>query len=193
MRGTKVPLTLTPPQEPELREKQMIRKNKKAQIKIQQMAFMLIAVFIFFILVGLFAFSFKSSGLRRSAEALEEKNALLSITTLANSPEFSCGNSFESGMSNCIDSDKIMVLKDSITKYSGFWEVSNIIIRRASGTEACTRGNYDTCGYIDLYSKGFEGMIPVENFITLCRKVSKEGIVQNSCEIAKLIIYNTPK
>ena len=39
-------------------------KNKKAQMKIQQMAFMLMAVVVFFILVGLFVFMFAGTGLK---------------------------------------------------------------------------------------------------------------------------------
>lgn len=172
----------------------MIRniQNKKAQIKIQQMSFMLIAVFIFFVLVGLFALSFTFSGLKRSAAALQEKNALLLVTKLANSPEFACGEAFGTfGQSNCIDNDKVMVLKDSISKYSDFWGVDNIIIRKSQGTLACNRGNYVDCDYIDLFSKGAIGY-PVENFVILCKKEATESNVYDKCEIAKLEVYYNP-
>jgi hypothetical protein len=162
--------------------------RKKAQLKIQQMAFMLVAVFIFFVLVGLFVLSFSFSGLRRSAEALEEKESLLVVTKLANSPEFSCEEAFGNKV-NCIDWDKVIVLKDSITKYSNFWGVKNIMIIKAGeiGIE-CTRGNYPNCDYIDLFSTGGEG-VPVENFITLCKKESDESQIYDDCEIAKLLVY----
>jgi len=70
--------------------------NNRGQLKIQQMAFMLMAITLFFVLVGLFVLKINLSELKQSAETLEEKNALLLVTRLANSPEFSCDNSFGS-------------------------------------------------------------------------------------------------
>jgi len=160
----------------------------RGQLKIQQMAFMLIAVFIFFVLVGLFVFSFRFSGLRRSATELEEKEALLVVTKLANSPEFSCEGAFGNRI-NCIDADKVIVLKDSISKYSGFWGVSNIIIRKTTNSSIeCNIGNYENCGYIDVFSRGAQGY-PVENFITLCKKSSNQEKTYDNCEISKLVVY----
>ena len=106
--------------------------NKKAQLKIQQMAFMLIAVTLFFVLVGMLIFVFRFSSIQESAELLGEKNALLLVTKLANSPEFSCGESFGRSSVNCVDSDKVMTLKANIEKYSGFWDVSGIEIRKTT-------------------------------------------------------------
>ena len=163
--------------------------KRRGQIKIQQMSFMLIAVFIFFILVGLFVLTFRFSGLRRSAAALEEKESLLLVTKLANSPEFSCGDVFGSGMSNCIDFDKVIVLKDLSDKYSDFWDISNIIIRKATqGDTECNKGNYLNCDYIDVFSRGAIGF-PIENFVTLCKKESDGSRVYDNCEVGKLIIY----
>ena len=160
-------------------------------MKIQQMAFMLIAVTIFFVLVGLFLLMFRFSGLKQTAASLEEKNTLLLVTKLANSPEFSCGEAFGNKV-NCIDADKAMILKDSISKYSNFWgsNVSNIIIRKipVENNKECSKANYPDCDYIDVFSKGAIGT-PVENFVTLCRKEVSENEVYDKCEIAKLMIY----
>src|SRR3989338_5253518 len=70
-------------------------QEKKAQMKIQQMAFMLIALMIFFSLVGLLLLKVKFSGLKEKATDISEKNAILLVEKLANSPEFSCGMSFD--------------------------------------------------------------------------------------------------
>ena len=118
----------------------MITKNK-AQLKIQQMAFMLMAVTLFFALVGMFVLVIKFSGLKESASILEEKNALLLVTKIANSPEFSCGEAFGSAKINCIDADKVMMLKENIEKYKGFWGgETNIEIRKIypKGDVICT-------------------------------------------------------
>jgi hypothetical protein len=165
--------------------------NKKAQMKIQQMAFMLIAVTLLFALVGLFVLSIYFSGLKNSSLALEERNALLLTTKIANSPEFSCGEAYGSGNINCIDGDKVMALMQNIDNYQGFWgkRVTNIEIRKIypqEETKLCTLGNYPNCNVLSLKSgeKGFSA----ENFVSLCRKDSEQGETFDRCELAKVII-----
>ena len=165
-----------------------IMKNKKAQLKIQQMAFMLIAITLFFALVGLFFLTFQLSKIRETAGVLEEKNALLLVTKLANSPEFSCGDAFES-KTNCVDSDKMMALKNNIGKYEKFWGVSNIQIRKiypASQGKECTGSNYPDCNIIKLF--GGEIGSEYSNYVALCRKDSFAGKDFDRCEIAKLMV-----
>jgi len=169
-------------------------RNKKAQLKIQQMAFMLIATTIFFALVGMFVLVFKFSGISESANLAEEKNAILLAEKLANSPEFSCGESFGTKKTNCVDFDKVIMLKENIYKYDRFWGVSNIEIRRiypkTNGEIKCTRGNYPNCNVLRLISDEQIGA-DASTFVTLCRKESVEGLQGESydkCELAKLII-----
>ena len=135
-----------------------LKNQTKAQMKIQQMAFMLIAVVLFFSLVGMFVIVIKFSGLKESAAVLEERNALLLATKLANSPEFSCGEAFGSARVSCVDADKVMMLKENIEKYSDsdFWGVSNIEIRKIypkmDEEIICNIGNYPDCNLIKLIS-----------------------------------------
>ena len=164
-------------------------QNHKGQLKIQQMAFMLMAVTLFFVLVGMFIFSIQFAGLKSSAAILEEKNAMLLVTKLANSPEFSCGEAFKNKRTNCIDSDKAMILKENINKYRNFWDVENIEIRKIypiSEEKECSLENYPDCNIIKIR----EGSITSEfsNFVSLCRKASIEGEVYDKCELAKLIV-----
>ncbi len=163
-------------------------KYKKGQMKIQQMAFMLIAVTLFFALVGMFMLVLQFSNLRESAESLCEKNALLLVTKLANSPEFSCGNSFGSGKSNCVDSDKVMALKGKSEEYKDFWGVSNIQIRKIypSGNVECNTENYPNCNIIKIREGGINSTY--ENFVSLCRKENVEGEVEDKCELARLMV-----
>ncbi|MCK5043521.1 hypothetical protein KAR52_00785 [Candidatus Pacearchaeota archaeon] len=164
---------------------------KKGQFKIQQMAFMLMAVTLFFALVGMFILVIKFSGLKESATALEEKNAMLLVTKLANSPEFSCGEAFGSSKANCIDSDKVMMLHENIDKYINFWGVSNVEIRKIypkrDSTEICDLGNYPDCNVIQLRSKELAGY-DVSNFVSLCRKESLDGEVYDKCELARIMV-----
>lgn len=163
--------------------------NKKAQLKIQQMAFMLIAVTLFFVFAGIFVLSTQLSNLKQSAYSLDEQNAQLLVTKLANSPEFSCGDAFKNSRINCVDSDKALILKKNIDKYSNFWDVENIEIRKIypeSKEAECTLENYPDCNVIKIR----DGNISAEysNFVSLCRKELIGGKVQDKCEIARLIV-----
>lgn len=161
----------------------------RAQMKIQQTAFMLIAVTLFFVLVGLFVLGFKLSDLKEKATELDKKNTMLLASKLANSPEFTCGNSFENKI-NCIDADKVMMLKGNINKYHGFWGVSDIKIRRIypeSEERVCTVSNYPDCNVINLISEETVGTY-FGNFVSLCRKESKTSGFYNKCELARLMI-----
>ena len=160
-------------------------------MKIQQMAFMLLAVTLFFVFVGLFIFMIAYSGLKDSASTLEEKNALLLVTKLANSPEFSCGGSFGNEKTNCIDADKVMALKTNSNKYSNFWGVDSIEIRKiypvAYGVRVeCTLTNYPQCDIIKILDNGISSEF--SNFVSLCRKENIEGKVHDKCEIAKITV-----
>lgn len=174
----------------------MVRKmrNKKAQMKIQQMAFMLIAVTLFFVFAGLFFAMIVFSDIRETAEELEQRDALLLVSKLANSPEFACGNAFGSFRTNCIDADKAMALKNNIEKYEdlrgNFWGIDGIEIRKIYPADyeeiECNSGNYPECGKIIISQK--QG-IGVSNFVALCRKENIEGFIEDNCEMAQVIVY----
>jgi len=168
---------------------QLLHK-KNGQMKIQQMSFMLLGVFLFFALVGMIILTIKFSDLKQSATDLEEQNAMLLVTKLANSPEFSCGEAYGNQKTDCIDEDKVMMLKENINKYVNFWGVSNIEIKRIypeNKNIECTLSNYPNCDTIKLINKSSSGYDKF-NFVALCRKENYKDSVVNKCEIAKLII-----
>lgn len=169
-------------------------KNKSGQLKIQQMAFMLIAVTFLFILVGVFFLAINLENLKKTATGLEEENALLLISKLANSPEFSCGNSFGSSRTDCIDFDKLIVLQKS-NKYQNFWGVAKIQIRKIypEGNTICTEENYPDCGIINLLDKKTNSTAFSSNFVSLCRKELSERIIYDKCELAILMIAGEDK
>ncbi len=177
-------------------QKRKMKTNKKGQLKIQQMAFMLMAVTLFFVMVGMFVLIFRFSGLKESATLLEEENAMLLVTKLANSPEFSCGNAFGGGMINCVDSDKVMALKENIAKYSNFWGVADIKIRKIypnNGDIVCTAVNYQNCGIIEVFSKKVNSIPPASNFVSLCKKEVYNEEVYDKCELALFLVSSEDK
>lgn len=160
---------------------------KKGQIKIQQMVFMIIAVFILFVLIGLIAMSSRLSKLKGTVNDLKEKEALEIVSKLANSPEFSCANSYGSQKSDCVDFDKLIILKENIDNYKNFWGVSNIEVRKMPNSDiACTSENYPECDTIKIIDGGTG--YSVSNFVSVCYKELNGEIASNKCEIGKLIV-----
>jgi len=195
------------------KEKEKMNKNKKAQMKIQQMSFMIIAVFLFLSMVGMVVVTVKLSELRNSATELEEQNAKLLASKIASSPEFSCEEVYGNARTDCIDLDKVMALKSNIRKYEDFWGVSNIEIRIEypptipyKQIECIPLVSYPkypngtVCNYIKLINKPNAKGLDKSNFVAVCRKevyrkkvdaVYVEEIV-DKCEMGKIIIrYET--
>lgn len=167
--------------------------NKKAQMKIQQMAFMIVAITIFFILVGLFALSFVFSGLDAKKQALDEQNALTLVTKLANSPEFSCESAYGTQKAACVDFDKALALKAKNESYYNFWGVDGIEILKIYPEPTiplikCTFSNYPNCDLLEIVVTKNHMGIAKESFITLCRKEGKGLGFYDKCELAKLIV-----
>lgn len=166
-------------------------KNKRSQMKIQQMAFMLMALTLFFVLIGLIFMAVQLSGVRESATNLEKENAEKLIMKIANSPEFSCGESFGTAKIDCVDFDKIMVFRDMISDYSRFWGVADIEIVKlypeASQT-TCSYGTYPDCKTTRIYSENVPKKPPISNFVSLCRKDVVNEEVFEVCELAKINI-----
>jgi hypothetical protein len=160
--------------------------RNKSQLKIQQMAFMLMAVFLFFILVGMFYIVFYMTDLKKRATILEKDNAVEMANMLAGSAEFSCGD-------YCIDADRMMVLRNR-TLYKTFWRLASIEIRtvypNSTKEIACTESNYPKCNLIKIYEK--EGAkSTASSFVSVCKRISEKDYVYYKCEIGKIIVgYN---
>ncbi len=168
------------------------RKSNKGQMKIQQMSFMLIAVFLFFALVGMIVVSFMLGNLRESATALKEQNAKLLATRMASSPELWCGEVYGREKTDCIDLDKAMALKANIREYSEFWGISSLEIRKVYPATVpkreieCTTSNYPDCNMITLINK--TDSYDRSNYVALCRKEVYNSEIVNKCELGIIVI-----
>lgn len=165
--------------------------SKKAQMKIQQMAFMLIIVTLFFALIIMIVLSSWLSSLKGSAQDIREEKARRIVSAAANSPELSCGEYFGSAKVDCIDMDKMISLKQRAEKYENFWgsDIENIeliILYPKSEKKECTFGTYPQCNYINLFNKP-EG-IHEENYVLACRNENLAEEIYNKCSIAKLFV-----
>jgi len=155
---------------------------RRSQLKIQQMSFMLMAVFIFFILAGLFFIVIETQRWKQEANILEKNKAIELANMLASSAEFTCG-------SYCVDADRVMVLKDRAA-YKNFFGLESLEIRTVFPLNdkeiLCTDGNYPNCNLIKIFSKG-NGDMTASSFISLCKRVNEKDYVYYKCELAKLI------
>jgi hypothetical protein len=170
--------------------------NKRGQMKIQQTIFMLVAVTLLFILVGVFFLSISMYNLKQTATNLEQQNAMLLVSKLANSPEFSCGNAFGTSRTSCIDFDKIMALKDRANDYSDFWGVAKIEIRKiypSEGSVVCDDTNYPNCDIVKILDNNVNSQPAVSTFVSLCRKEATDTKVYDKCELALLMVSSESK
>ena len=162
---------------------------RKGQMKIQEMAFVLIAIMIFFALVALFYFTIRMNELKGTAATLQEDAARAAVQTLASSPEFGWT---ATECSNCVDMDKLMAIKN-LSEYKKFWGLDYLKIERVYpiGNGECTAGNYPTCASITLIPKSNFGT-PPSAFVSLCRYDFKEGQSYARCEIGKIYATKLP-
>ena len=156
----------------------MVRNG--AQFQIQQMAFMIVAVVIFFVLIGLFFLTYQSQGLKESHAQLEKDKAISSLSVIANLPEISCGDL-------CLDIDKIEVL--SKEDYSGFWNVGSIKVYKIypsfNSVVKCPAVN---CNYWEVFDGAQGNIKEYSTYVSLCRKNSEEGSIYDFCEVGKIAV-----
>ncbi|MCH7850332.1 MAG: hypothetical protein IH845_01685 [Nanoarchaeota archaeon] len=166
--------------------KHRLEAGKRAQMKIQQMSIMIVTLFFFFMLVGLFFVKIQLSGLQESSEYFAREQAISSIEIIANMPEFHC----TSKESMCIDEDKIRVLSGNASKiYGDFWPVASIEVYKIN-TEfdekiKCPLAN---CNYYNVFDNEGKSSQKYSTFVTLCKRVREGTYVYDKCEIAKLVV-----
>lgn len=159
--------------------------NLKGQIKIQQMAFVLVAIVIFFVIVGIFYISIRFSSIRENVSDLRKEEVIETVRKISGTPEFK----FESleDCAACVDMDKLIVLKNRTT-YQGFWQdISLLQVERVFPrfqTDECEPVNYPRCNKITLTKK--ENYESYESYVSLCRY--DKDIDQTRCELGKVIM-----
>jgi hypothetical protein len=161
----------------------------KAQVQIQQMAFVLVALMIFFGMVLLVYFSIRMNSLEKNAYSGREEESLELSKVLASTPELKWT---ASRCAQCIDLDKALILKEK-KSYSGFWSMGYIAIERIyplSAKKECSKSNYPDCSTITLVNESKDYGAPKGSFVSLCRQeTASESYVK--CELGK--IYVAPR
>ncbi len=162
----------------------MVIFKNRGQMKIQQMAFMLVGVFFFFMLVGLFLIRVQLGTITETVERLEQESAIESLEVIASMPELNC----DSVTSLCLDRDKLGILSGD-TIYSDFWPVASIKVYLVSSefeTEIlCPEVN---CNYYEIFDNGQTNKKEVSTFVSVCETATESGYVYDNCEVGKLVV-----
>ena len=151
--------------------------SKKAQLQIQQMAFVLVALLIFFSMAALIYFSIMITKMRADAGTLKEKEALELARATIGTPEFT----FTARQcSSCIDLDKVLFISER-PAYKTLWNLDYLIVKRVfpppPNNAVCTKINYPDCGQIVVIENKTAtfGGTPPGVFVTTVRWVPDNG------------------
>jgi hypothetical protein len=148
---------------------------------------MIAAVFLFFIIAGLFIVNIQFRNLKKQAGVLAENQAILLAQFLADSPEFKCNVGLGS---YCIDTDKLIFLMNR-PAYKNYWPVAYIKVVRiypeSTSEVFCTKENYPDCNTYGVYTSNVKDTTSTGSYVALCRKEKIED-VENVCELGKIII-----
>jgi len=165
-------------------------KQKKAQIEIQETAFVMLAIIILAAIMLLFFVRIQSTSLKSSANELKEQEVVSNLMTISAMPEISCSETFSSELKSgvkglCVDEDKLM----EFTKYSQSYKwqgISRIEIKRVypkTAGECISKMQEGNCESYILFDNG-KSSVGMASFVNLCRQ-SLQGY---NCHIAKLIV-----
>ncbi len=155
---------------------------KKGQMKIQEMAFVLIAIVVFFVLVALVYLSIRLAGLKEDVSAQREEAAKQLVRKLSDIPEFSWA-----GCPGCIDMDKVFVLKER-KSYKNLWDIDYLAVEKIYPNRTwleCNKANYPDCTTVILVNNTKSYGSPVSAFVSLCRFESASG-GYTICELGKI-------
>ena len=158
----------------------------KGQMKIQQMAVMIVAVFFFFILVGLFFLGIVFKDVKGGAGQLQKEQAISSLRVIADMSELN----YDSSWSMSLDEDKLRIMSgDFGGAYDLFWPVASVevfkVYPRFDEVEECPGVG---CNYYGIYDNGQGGVKTYSTYVAICEKVRESGSTYDDCEVGKLVV-----
>jgi len=152
------------------------KMNKKSQFKIQEMAFVLIAIILLFGIIFLFFARFELGNIKKSSTELREERAVTLVRTVASMPELRCSESISQiSEAVCLDLDKVKAFNESLSlrnNYKKMWSSSFVT---EIAVQEIMPGNKTY--YVYRESPGNESYF---SFMPLCSK--------DKCAIARIIV-----
>jgi hypothetical protein len=150
------------------------------------MAFMIIAVFIFFGLVGLFFINIQVSKIGSNAASLQRDQAISSLQVIADMPELS----FSDVETMTLDEDKIKIMSGEFGQdYELLWPVASIevykVYPRPTQFVKCPAQD---CNYYKIFDNGQTSKQTYSTFVSICSKRKEGRSIYDKCEIGKLVV-----
>lgn len=169
--------------------------GKEGQMKIMQMSFMIIGVFFFFVLVGLFFLTIMFKDVRGGAEELARAQAISSIEIVAGMPELN----YDARDSMTIDEDKLRVMSSRDDSgdpsggfgvvYEEFWPVASLEIYKVYPMfDSIVECPASDCNYYNIYDSGQRDVEKFSSYVSICKRVREFGSVYDRCEIGKIVV-----
>jgi len=160
------------------------RSNTRAQMKIMQMAFMIVAVFLFFVLVGLFFIGIQFKDVASSAAQLQKDQAISSLSVIADMPELN----YDSSDALTLDEDKLRIMAGGFGDvYYEFWPVASVSVYKlwpiATELKECPGVG---CNYYKLFDNDQTNVKTYSTYVSICKKIKESGFVYDKCEVGKL-------
>lgn len=149
----------------------------KGQMKIQEMAFVLLALVLLAMIGFIFFLRLSQQKLIESAETAKEKTTISLLEKIASMPELECYRK-----AACVDEMKAKMLNNQLFLNPGlqnmFQGLNNVSIKRV----------YPPGGFIPIYSKG-KANSTYSTFINLCqyKQIGSSSSFSYDCDVAMLI------
>ena len=155
-------------------------------MQIQQMAFMIVAVFFFFILVGLVFLAIQFKGIKSSAAQLQKEQAISSLGVIADMPEMN----YDSSEYMTVDEDKLKIMSGAFgLDYDLFWPVASVEVYKIypafNEIKKCPGHG---CNYYEVYNNGQTNVKTYSTYVSICKKVRESGSIYDDCEVGKLVL-----
>lgn len=148
-----------------------IKRDKHGEMKMQEMAFVLLAFALLAALVFIFFIKFQSGSIAAEAEELNYKRALSLRDKISSLPEMKCARI------NCIDKDKAEILEGKISKdlFQGLNSVRIISI-------------YPEKDEIVIYDSGKDVGRNYPTYVNLCEQKKIGSTFDYDCGLALLLV-----
>ena len=147
--------------------------SHKAQMKIQEMAFVLLALALLAVIATLFFVRFQSGKLAEAGELAKQQTAISLLDKIASMPELSCSEG-----EICIDQDKVLIIKNEQDKLANLFQGIK---------EARIKPVYPAGGDIIFYQSG-KANESYQTFVNLCKQEKSGLSFEWNCGMAVLII-----
>lgn len=159
--------------------------GRLGQMKIMQMSFMIIGVFLFFALAGLFFLNVSLRGISGGAEELAREQAISSLESIAAMPELS----YDARTTVALDEDKLRIMAGGFgDSYGDFWPIASLEVYKVyPAFDSVVECPAAECNYYDIYDSGQENIEKFSAYVSICKRVKEFGSVYDRCEIGKIV------